>query len=82
MVKVEHDKRPFFDPRTERVIDPEWVEAEQSNETAQYYWVETGTRTKTWWVRFIKHYKPSVAKLIEKRTGYRIYPVIEAEGSE
>lgn len=63
--------------------DTEWELAEKQDETPKYYWVETGVHSNPMWDgnadhggRFVKCYKPSVARLVAKRSGYRIYPVL------
>lgn len=61
--------------------DYEWDMAETADETYEYYWVETGVHSNPLWNgrdpggKFVKCYKPSVAKLVAKRSGYKIYPV-------
>ena len=64
MYKIVHDKRPYYDKRIEPIIDPEWDKAIEFNEKEQYYWVRMFNGGI-----YIKKYKPSIAKLIKKRTG-------------
>lgn len=51
-------------------LDTEWNEAERANETPKYYKCSYETFGGTH--VFIKLYKPSLAKLMEKRTGWKI----------
>ena len=66
MNKNVHDKRPYYDRRIEPLIDPEWEEAINKKEPELYYWVEMYGGG-----RCIKKYKPSVAKLLSKRSGLK-----------
>ncbi len=53
--------------------DYEWEIAESADEIPVYYWVYTGRGTlETSNARFIKLYKPSIARLVSERTGWRI----------
>ena len=73
MKKVMHDKRSFYDRRTEKVCDPEWEKAKDANEQPKYYWCYTDIFKgiiKHNSARFVHLYKPSMAKLIQKRTGW------------
>lgn len=73
MHKIAHDKRAYYCPRLEEIYDPEWAEAESANEEPRYYWCYTDVwkgKPKEQSARFIHLYKPSVAKLFAKRTGW------------
>ena len=77
---IAYDNRVYYRKSQEPFSDPEWEAAEQANEAKRYFWVETkvpGTHQVAG--RFIKLYKPSVAKLVSKRTGCRIYPVKQGD---
>jgi hypothetical protein len=54
-----------------KFYDPEWEEASNKDEKKVYYWVDTENGT------YIKLYKPSIAKLVEKRTGFRFEEVLK-----
>lgn len=69
MYKIVHDKRPYYDKRIEPIIDPEWDKAIESNEKEQYYWMCMFNGGIC-----IKKYKPSIVKLIRRRTGLVIEP--------
>lgn len=59
--------------RPEKVCDPKWKEAESADEEPKYYWRYTDVwkgKPKANSPRFINLYKPSVAKLIQERTGW------------
>lgn len=60
MYKIVHDKRPYYN----KITDLEWDKAIESNEKEQYYWVRMFNGGIC-----IKKYKPSIAKLIKRRTG-------------
>ena len=47
-----------------QITDPEWDKATESNEKEQYYWMRMFNGGIC-----IKKYKPSIAKLIKRRTG-------------
>lgn len=49
--------------------DKEWEQAWNADEEPQYFWI-VHTRSHG---RYIKYYKPSVAKLVEKRLRGIIY---------
>lgn len=50
-----------------QITDLEWDEAMESNEKEQYYWMRMFNGGIC-----IKKYKPSIAKLIKRRTGLMI----------
>jgi hypothetical protein len=54
-----------------KFYDPEWEEASHKDEKKVYYWVNTGKGI------YIKLYKPSIAKLVEKRTGFKFEEVLK-----
>lgn len=55
--------------------DPEWEDAENANEKMIYYQQQTKTGV------VIRRYKPSLAKLVMKRTGWMLIP-LEESGEE
>ena len=62
--------------------DPEWDKAEKVDEESEYYWLDTRVyRYKDFLIpnnkggKFVKRYKPSIAKLVAERTGYKLTPV-------
>jgi hypothetical protein len=56
-------------------IDNEWDAAENTDEKPIYYYL-----IPKFGYKFIKQYKPSVAELVKKRTGYVILPVTGMKG--
>lgn len=68
--------------RSKLFIDQEWDEAECAEEESEYYWLDTRVyRYKDFLIpnnkggKFVKRYKPSIAKLVAERTGYKLTPV-------
>ena len=51
-----------------KAVDVEWIEAENADEKTEYYKVYNYNG----YTYNIKEYKPSLAKLVAKRTGQRI----------
>jgi hypothetical protein len=60
---IAHDSKIYWNPRLEPFDDPEYEAAATTNEPDIYYWVIGGK------AKYVKKYKPAVAKLFEKRTG-------------
>ena len=54
------------------ICDIEWEKAENADEAPVYYWMEGNGYAKT-----VKLYKPSVADLVQKRTGATLTPIEE-----
>lgn len=54
-------------------VDLEWLEAQDANEEEEYFFVKKGKKCGT----IIKKYKPSVARLITDRTGWKLVRVNE-----
>lgn len=52
--------------------DIEWEIAMNADEKPIYYWTEMDSGSRN---RSIKLYKPSIAKLLSKRTGRKMTPV-------
>ena len=65
---IAHDKRIYYRPYLEPFCDPEWEEAERSEEKPQYY-LQTGGCGIIY-----RKYKPAVAKLVMQRTGIILTP--------
>jgi len=65
---IAYDKRFYHDRQMELFSDPEWEDAEKSEEKPQYY----RQITKTGIV--VRRYKPSIAELVMKRTGFILEP--------
>ena len=76
---IAYDKRVYYNKAREPFIDPEWEEAEAANEEPEYYWVFKKI-AKEKFVKYIKCYKPSIAKLVHERTGYVIVPIFNHHG--
>lgn len=74
MKKLVHDKRPFYNRRIIPLDDPEWAEAEQADERAQYYWCEDLSPGRRYG-KFVRRFKPSVASLVITRTGWKLTPI-------
>ena len=79
---IAYDGRIYRDKRTEPFDDPEWDKAEKADEESEYYWLDTRVyRYKDFLIpnnkggKFVKRYKPSIAKLVAERTGYKLTPV-------
>ena len=70
MEMMAYDKRVYCNPSKEPFSDPEWEEAENSNEKEMYYWMELNGG------KYIKKYKPSVARIVSKRTGAILTPMV------
>ena len=66
---IAHDNKIYYNKRNEPFYDPEWEAAEKANEDKKYYWFETKGG------RYIKLYKPSLAKLVAIRTGAKLTEV-------
>lgn len=64
---ISYNSRTYYDKSKEPFHDPEWEQAEQAEEKPIYYWMG----------RCVKQYKPSIAKLVMKRTGAKLVPVNE-----
>lgn len=67
--------------------DPEWDKAEKADEESEYYWLDTCVyRYKDFLIpnnkggKFVKRYKPSIAKLVAERTGFKLTPVFLGGG--
>lgn len=88
---IAYDNRYYYDKAHEPFIDPEWEEAEKSPEEPEYYWVYR--RRPSYpsfdpphpeylrsYNRYVKCYKPSVAKLVSERTGDVVVPIFDHSG--
>ena len=66
---IAYDNKIYYDKSREPFYDPEWEEAENANERKLYYRIADQGGYK------IKQYKPSLAKLVSKRTGFNLVPI-------
>jgi len=72
--KTIHDKRPYYNRRRVPLQDQEWEEAERSNQKPQYYWCSMFNGGKC-----VRCYKPQVAEVVKKRTGWKMTQIIQDE---
>lgn len=63
---IAYDKRRYYDKSKEPFDDPEWIAAETEPVVPHYYWVNTGNG------KYVKLYKPGVARLTRERTGWEV----------
>lgn len=80
---IAYDGRMYRDKRIESFDDPEWDKAEKADEESEYYWLDTRVyRYKDFLIpnnkggKFVKRYKPSIAKLVAERTGFKLTLVL------
>lgn len=57
--------------------DPEWDKAATDGDE-MYWWVYTDKRRKN--IKYVKRYTPALAKLVAKRTGWKIEPIFNSKG--
>ena len=65
---IAYHKKFYRYPYKEPFDDPEWEEAEKTEERPRYY-IQKGTVGI-----IIRKYKPSIAKLVMQRTGFVLEP--------
>ena len=70
---IAYDKRIYYCPSKEPFDDPEWEEAERTDEKPKYYKQETKCGI------IFRKYKPAVAALVMQRTGMILTPWKEGE---
>lgn len=69
----------------EQWIDEEWETARRADEQESYYWIRrelfciTMEGKEIYQKNYIKCYKPSVARLLYQRTGWKIENLITGE---
>ena len=74
MIRISYYKRTHYNNRIERYYDPEWEKAEKADERPVYWWV-----SDCFGKRYVKKYKPSLADLVAKRTGWKM---VKIDGGE